>query len=159
MQLRHGLGCACLVVALGAFAADRPGGGVVRVTPDAVQWTDIPGSPGVRMARLVGDPDLPGWYVIRIRFPPHVMSAPHWHANARYVTVLEGTWYAGTGDRVDVSRAVPLPAGSFMLHPKGLHHWDGSATDAAVVVQIIGAGPQATTEVAPGGDGWVRLPR
>jgi hypothetical protein len=47
------------------------------------------------------------------------MDRPHWHPNARYVTVLQGTWYAGTGDDFDVKHAVPMPAGSFMVHPAG----------------------------------------
>jgi Cupin len=64
-------------------------------------------------------------YVVRVRFPPHGMDAPHWHPKARYVTVLDGTWYAGTGDTFDVTKAVPLKAGSFMLHPAKAVHWDG----------------------------------
>ena len=40
-------------------------------------------------------------------------SRPHWHPNDRFVTVLEGTWYTGTGDTFDVARAVPLKAGEF----------------------------------------------
>jgi len=33
------------------------------------------------------------------------------------VTVIKGTWYAGTGDTFDVNKAVPLRAGSYMYHP------------------------------------------
>jgi quercetin dioxygenase-like cupin family protein len=86
-------------------------------------------------------------YVVRVKFPPHVMDAPHWHPNARYVTVLEGTWYAGTGNTFDVAKAVPLTAGSFMLHPAQAVHWDGSAGSEPVVVEIIGEGPAQTIQV------------
>jgi hypothetical protein len=62
---------------------------------------DIPDSHGAQEAVLLGDPEKPGMYVVRVKFPPHVMDSPHWHPNARYVTVLEGTWYAGTGTICD----------------------------------------------------------
>jgi hypothetical protein len=40
------------------------------------------------------------------------MDSPHWHPHDRYVTVLQGTWYTGTGDTFDAARAVPLKPGS-----------------------------------------------
>src|SRR6202167_105621 len=104
----------CLAAALGV-AKDSPD--FVRITPADVQWQDIPGGHGAQQATLLGDPDNPGIYVIRAKFPPHVMDNPHWHPNARYVTVLEGTWYTGTGGTFDLARAVPLKPGSIMMHP------------------------------------------
>jgi quercetin dioxygenase-like cupin family protein len=119
----------------------------VRITPAEVQWRDIPDSHGTQEAVLLGDLEKPGVYVVRVKFPPHVMDAPHWHPNARYVTVLEGTWYAGTGNTFDVAKAVPLKAGSFMLHPAKAVHWDGSAGNEPVIVQIIGEGPAQTIQI------------
>lgn len=118
-----------------------------RITPAEVQWRDIPDGHGAQEAVLLGDPEKPGIYVVRVKFPPHVMDSPHWHPNARYVTVLEGTWYAGTGTTFDVAKAVPLEAGSFMLHPAKAVHWDGSAGNEPVIVQIIGMGPAQTVQV------------
>jgi hypothetical protein len=60
------------------------------------------------------------------------------------VTVLEGTWYTGTGNTFDVAKAVPLKAGSVMLHPAKAVHWDGSTGSETVIVQIIGDGPADT---------------
>jgi quercetin dioxygenase-like cupin family protein len=119
----------------------------VRIAPAEVRWRDIPNSHGAQEAVLLGDPEKPGMYVVRVKFPPHVMDAPHWHPNARYVTVLEGTWYAGTGNTFDAAKAVPLKAGSFMFHPAKAVHWDGSAGNAPVIVQIIGEGPAQTVQV------------
>ena len=51
----------------------------VRITPAEVRWRDIPDSHGARQAILLGDPEKPGMYVVRAKFPPHVMDAPHWH--------------------------------------------------------------------------------
>jgi quercetin dioxygenase-like cupin family protein len=131
----------------------------VRVTPAEIQWRDIPDSHGAQQAVLLGDPQKPGMYVVRVRFPPHVMDAPHWHPKARYVTVLEGTWYAGTGDTFDVTKAVPLKAGSFMLHPAKAVHWDGSAGSEPVVVQIIGEGPAQTIQVDAKEPMWIEVSR
>ena len=156
--LRHAL----LVVGLlifGSVAADHASGpAFVRIVPEAIQWKDDPEMPGVQSATLYGDPAKPGFYVIRARFPPHVMDRPHWHPNARYVTVMQGTWYAGTGDTFDLKRAVPMPAGSVMVHPARASHWDGSAGDEPVIVQIVGYGPDTATAVDPKLPFWIKLP-
>lgn len=83
------------------------------------------------------------------------MDRPHWHPNDRFVTVLEGTWYTGTGDTFDVARAVPLKPGSFMMHPAKAVHWDGSGGNEAVVVQIIGFGPGSSIPVDPSKSFWI----
>ena len=95
---------------------------------------------------VVGDPSKPGIYAIRRRFKPGEMSKPHFHDQDRLVTVIKGTWYSGEGDVFDPNRTVPMKPGSFMLHPKGLHHFDGAKTEE-VIVQIIGMGPVKTIEV------------
>ena len=140
-----GLVLAAVVVGVGAKdAAD-----FVRITPADVHWQDVPDGHGAQQAVLLGNPDKPGLYVIRAKFPPYVMDHPHRHPNARYVTVLEGTWYTGTGDHFDLKRAVPLKPGSVMMHPAKASHWDGSAGNETVVVQIMGEGPADSTLVDP----------
>ena len=129
----------------------------VRVTPEEVRWTDIPGGLGARYAVVLGDPTKPGLYVVRATFPPHVIDTPHTHPNDRYVTVLAGTWYTGTGPVFDLSKAVPLGPGSVMFHPAGAVHWDGAAGDEPVVVQITGMGPAPTLPVDPRGGAWTRV--
>ncbi|MGC1389053.1 MAG: cupin domain-containing protein [Steroidobacteraceae bacterium] len=131
----------------------------VRITPAEVRWHDIPGGHGAQEATLLGDPDKPGMYVIRVKFPPHLMDSPHWHPNDRYVTVLEGTWYTGTGDTFDLARAVPLGPGSLMLHPAKAVHWDGSAGNGTVVVQIIGYGPTKGGVVDSKQPDWIVVPQ
>ena len=148
---------AIIVGGASSLAVDNPP--FVRITPADVRWQDVPGGHGARMATLLGDPSKPGIYVIRVRFPPHLMSAPHWHPHDRYVTVLEGTWYTGTGDTFDVARAVPLNPGSFMFHPATATHWDGSAGDEPVTVQIMGEGPATTTPVDPTLPDWLEAHR
>jgi Cupin len=145
-----------LIAALMGVAKDDPG--FVRISPDEVHWQDVPGGHGAQQAKLLGDPDRPGLYVVRAKFPPYVMDRPHWHPNARYVTVLQGTWYTGTGDSFDLARAVPMKPGSIMMHPAKASHWDGSAGNETVIVQIMGEGPATTTPVDPAQPFWVEVP-
>jgi hypothetical protein len=145
-----------VVAAVTVVAKDNPG--FVRITPADIQWKDVPHGHGVQQAVLLGDPAKSGIYVIRVKFPPYVMDVPHWHPNARYVTVLEGTWSTGTGDTFDLARAIPLKAGSVMMHPAKATHWDGSAGAEAVIVQIIGEGPGTTTQVDPSKTFWMDVP-
>jgi quercetin dioxygenase-like cupin family protein len=159
MQRRSWRVLRALLIALGVVAPAAAAPDFVRLTPDQIHWVAVPGSHGVQTAVIYGDPERPGPYVIRVRFPPHVMDRPHWHPKDRYVTVLQGTWYAGTGTTFDVSRAQPMPAGSFMMHPAGAVHWDGSATSEAVIVQITGEGPGTTTQADPSQPMWVEVAR
>ena len=145
-----------VTVGLGAVAAAaevKPG--FIRVTPSEIRWIPIPGGQGAKFAAVLGDPSKPGPYVIRVMFPPHVMDTPHTHPNDRYVTVLSGTWYAGTGPAFDPAAATPMPAGSVMFHPGCAAHWDGSAGDDGAVVQITGMGPGPTLPLDPKVSPWV----
>jgi hypothetical protein len=146
------------VLTFGASGIAKDSPDFVRIAPLDLNWHDVPNGHGVQQAILLGDPNKPGMYVIRVKFPPHIMDVPHWHLNARYVTVLEGTWYTGTGDTFDFSRAVALKPGSFMLHPAKATHWDGSGSAETVIVQIIGEGPATTTQVDPSKAFWLEVP-
>jgi hypothetical protein len=146
------------VLVLGASGIAKDGPGFVRIAPSELKWLDVPNGHGVQQAVLFGDPNKPGIYVVRVKFPPHIMDVPHWHPNDRYVTVIEGTWYSGTGDSFDLSRAVPLKPGSFMLHPAKATHWDGSGGAETVIVQIIGEGPGTSTQVDPSKAFWLEVP-
>jgi hypothetical protein len=126
-----------------------------HVDPNEVQWHDVPNGHGTQIATLEGHPSKPGIYVQRVKFPPHVMDRPHWHPEVRHVTVLKGTWYAGTGRRFEPTQAVPLKPDSYMMHPAKAVHWDGSGGDEEVIVQVIGYGPSGTTAINPKQPFWV----
>jgi len=55
---------------------------------------------------------------------------PHFHPNDRYIYVLEGTWWVGTGNKFDPDNlTVPMKAGTYVTHfAKGVH-WDGAKAD------------------------------
>jgi quercetin dioxygenase-like cupin family protein len=149
----------CAVVA-GAAPGEKAAGGAdfVRLTPDQIQWRDLPDGHGAQLATIAGDPSGNGLYVQRVRFPPHVMDQPHRHPHDRHVTVISGTWFTGTGSTFDSGKAVPLRAGSYMLHPAGAWHWDGSNSDEEVIVQVVGIGPADTVQADPSQPFWVQLP-
>ncbi len=146
--------------ALFAVAALLPGAANpdFRIVPaQDVHWIALPGTPGVESALIAGNPSQPGTYVIRVKFPPHVMDRPHSHSRDRHVTVLEGHWFAGTGPDFDPAKALRLGPGSYMFHPAGGVHWDGSNSDETVIVQIIGEGPLTSADVDPSKGSWVVL--
>lgn len=112
--------------------------GFVRLTPDELTWEEL--APGLFVAVLEGDPSSEGFYILRARFAPGVFSAPHFHPNDRYVTVIQGTWWTGIGAVWDKENSVPLGPGSYMKHPGGAAHYDGSLGEE-VIVEIKGMGP------------------
>ncbi|MES2605422.1 MAG: cupin domain-containing protein [Pseudomonadota bacterium] len=119
----------------------------VRLAPADIEWVAYPGLAGelgVKQAFLYGNPAEPGLYVLRIHFPPGVMSAPHSHPDDRVAVVLEGTWWSGTGTTFDPELTVPVGPGSYMLHPAGEMHFDG-ARGEDVILQIVGVGPGGKT--------------
>jgi hypothetical protein len=153
MTLRRGIVLACWSFAslvawpsIGTAATDALG--FERVYPENVEWKDAPGGHGVQTAVISGDPSKPGIYVIRAKFPPGIMSTPHFHDEDRFVVVVKGTWYTGTDADWDPAKTVGLKTGSFMKHPSKAVHFDG-AKDEEVIVQIIGYGPSKTTSLYP----------
>ena len=121
---------------------------VVRITPEQVTWVKDTDGSGVERATISGDPTKSGLYVIRVKFPPGTMSLNHYHPEDRYVTVLQGTWYTGTGDEFLPDKTIPLKPGSYMKHPSGAHHFDGAKSEE-VILQIVGIGPTGTTRLHP----------
>ena len=115
--------------------------------PENIVWKEA--GHGVKIAVVYGDPSKPGQYVIRAHFPPGVMSSPHFHGEDRHVTVIQGTWNAGKDDSWDPAATVPLKTGSYMFHPAGGVHYDGSAGAEGAIVQIVGMGPSKTTFLYP----------
>ena len=110
--------------------------------PDKIHWTENPG--GAKQAVLVGDPAKPGLYIVLTKWTPHHMSHPHFHPNDRFITVISGTWWVGTGTKFDPDSTVPLPPGAFVRHVGKQVHWDG-AKDEDVVLEIVGMGPATST--------------
>ena len=117
--------------------------------PDQINWGPVtPG--GNQQAVLFGDPNKPGPYGVMVKWlAGNHFSKPHFHPNDRFITVLSGTWWVGTGPEFDPSSAsVPMPAGSFVTHYGKQVHWDG-AKDTDAVLLIVGDGPATSSPFVP----------
>jgi hypothetical protein len=106
--------------------------------PNQLKWVESPDGSATAVVR--GDPNEPGEYILLIKWHPHHMSHPHFHPNDRYVTVISGTWWVGTGAKYDPDGTVPVPAGSFVRHAAKQVHYDG-AKDQEAMLEIVGDGP------------------
>jgi hypothetical protein len=135
-----------LIGAVGvAHAAELNPAAVIYKLPDQIKWSE-PDARGVQNAVLVGDPGKPGFYAVMTKWlKGNHFSRPHFHPNDRYITVLQGTWWVGSGPKFDPANAtVPMPAGSFVTHFGKQVHWDGAKDEDAVLL-IMGEGPATST--------------
>jgi hypothetical protein len=110
--------------------------------PNQIKWTSS--ASGASQAVLAGDPSKPGLYVVLTKWSPHHMSRPHFHPNDRFITVISGTWWVGTGSKYDPDSTVAMPAGTFVKHFGKQIHYDG-AKDEEAVLEIVGEGPATST--------------
>ena len=113
---------------------------------DELKWRDPTGAAPVNQVVLFGDPTKPGYYMVMNRFKPGTFSRPHFHPNDRFITVIKGTWYVGTGNTWDKDATIPVKAGGAVTHFGKEAHYDG-AKDEEVIVLITGEGPGTSTPV------------
>jgi hypothetical protein len=116
----------------------------IKITPpDKIPWVENERA-GSAAAILAGDPSKPGIYVELTKWHAGHMSRPHFHQNDRYIYVISGTWWVGTGTKYDPNSTVPMSPGTYVTHyGKGIHY-DG-AKDADCVIEIVGMGPATST--------------
>ena len=138
-------------IASSPVLADPPKEVMNIVREGDLKFTPSPRVPGISSTVIQGDPAVSGQlYVVRNRFAPGTFSMPHFHPETRYIQVLKGTWWVGSGPKFDKNATTPVPAGSFVVHHPNQIHWDG-AKDEEAVVQITGIGPSATIPVDESG--------
>jgi len=111
--------------------------------PKDIPWVENEKA-GSANAVLVGDPTKPGFYAVMTKWHGGHMSRPHFHPNDRYITVLSGTWWVGTGTKYSPDTTTPIPAGSFVTHVGKQIHYDGSK-EGDTVLLIMGDGPATST--------------
>lgn len=146
-----------MVLAQGLGRAD--GTQFVRIMSGQENWVDYKGDGakfGIKEAFIYGDPSKPGLYIIRLKFPPGVMSSPHSHPENRIGTVIKGTWWTGTGAKFDPASTTPIPVGGIMVHPAGGIHYDG-ARNEETIVQMMGVGPSGKKTVDPSQPGFIKV--
>jgi hypothetical protein len=121
-------------------AAELNPAAVIYKLPDQIPWGPVDARGG-QSAVVVGDPTKPGFYAVYTKWTKgNHFSRPHFHPNDRYIVVLQGTWWVGSGPKFDPANTTPMPAGSFVTHFGKQVHWDGAKDEDAVLL-IMGEGP------------------
>src|SRR6266566_1579407 len=120
--------------------ADTNKKGIIALTPQQVRWyTPSYYTDGRERAQLFGDSSQGGAWIDRAKLPAGMRVLAHTHPQDELVTVIEGTWYLGEGERFDPAKLKGYPAGSFIVIPAGVAHFV-AAKDGAVIVQLPGTG-------------------
>jgi len=120
--------------------------------PSPWKWGPAPPSfpPGARLAVLQGDPGQSALFTVRLDMPAGYKLPPHFHPTDEYVTVIQGTFLVGMGDKLDVARASPLKPGTFVTAAAGQHHF--GVARGRTIVQVHAMGPFALSYVNPADD-------
>ena len=115
------LGIASLALLGSAKATDLNPAALQFQLPDQIKWVDDV-KRGESTAVMAGDPEMPGLYVELVKWHAHHMSHPHFHPNDRFIYVISGTWWVGTGTKFDPDNTKPLPPPS----PTSIRTTDGA---------------------------------
>jgi quercetin dioxygenase-like cupin family protein len=148
---RSEIGCVCLlgvaIVAGVAFAQEKSadaGHGIVRSVD--LKWAPI--IKGCDLAAVNGDSSVEGVpFVLRLRCAAGTKIPAHWHPTDENVTVLQGTFQVGMGEKFDATKLETMSPGSFVSMPKEMRHYALSKT--ATIVQVNAIGPFKVNWVNP----------
>ena len=136
-------------LALGALlsAPAEPTKRVIALAPPDIRWVTPPYyTDGRQRAYPRGDSSKGGDWIDRVRIPGASRVLAHTHPDDEIVTVIEGTWYLGVGDRFDETTLKAYPAGSFIVIPAAVPHFLATK-GGPVVVQVSGHGAFRTNYV------------
>ncbi len=136
MQKLHTL--VLLGIFSGTWANAIAASGPTTVTPGQEHWTKLKDKTSI--AVLYGNPDKPGFTVIRIKVPAHWSTPLHYHARRENVTVMSGIVYGAFGERPKEQSVAAYPAGSFISVPANMSHYAFTKSQGAVM-QLEGEGP------------------
>jgi quercetin dioxygenase-like cupin family protein len=136
------LAMACVSSAQEKSAASAHG--IVRSAD--LKWTPI--MKGCEMAAVAGDALAEGApFTVRLRCAAGTIIPAHWHPTDENVTVLEGTFQVGMGEKYDAARLETMQPGNFFSVPKEMRHYALSKT--ATIVQVNAIGPFKVNWVNP----------
>ena len=131
-------------MAQGKMPANAKGGAKdhLMLNSSELKWMEGPASlpPGAKLAVLEGDPAKAGPFTMRAIFPPNYVIMPHYHPQIEHVTVMEGEFFMGHGDKYDPAQGTRLEVGGFSVMPAKFHHY-AYTKDKQSVVQIHAIGP------------------
>ncbi len=121
-------------------------------------WTGLPPGSG-EMAKLYGDFNAPGPYLVLMKWNPGWFSAPHSYATDRIQMVLSGTWWVNSGADFTPKDCVEVPAGGFVKRAARTFHYDGvpAGIKDPVIVAVFGIGPVDIELADPAKPSWRRV--
>jgi hypothetical protein len=95
----------------GRTSTHQPGQDAFKsILPEDIDWKPFPAfPPSARLAVVVGQPEEPGPYTIRVRVPSSVKIMPHRYPEDRVYTVISGVFYIGLGDQFDGDKVKAYP--------------------------------------------------
>ena len=127
----------------GALARDA-----ARVLQESeMKWGDTGEPfPNTQAAVVNGDPSKAGPFIMRWRCPDNYKIAPHVHPATEEVTIVQGTFFIGEGDKFQESNLKPVKQGGFMSMPGGKAHY--GMCKGTTVLEIHAIGPWDTTMLA-----------
>jgi quercetin dioxygenase-like cupin family protein len=153
-HLKLAVAAATLSLATAAQAVELDKSAVTYMTPDQFKWRDPTMQAATNQTILVGDPNkTDGIYVYINSFKPGRFGNPHYHPNDRYITVIEGAAWTGTGSVVDPAHATRIPKGTFRIDHANKVHWDGTKEESGAYL-IAGIGPATNIEVPKTNAAW-----
>ena len=125
-------------------------------TPD-LKWGPAPAifPAGAKFVVLQGDPSKAEPVTVRLDFPNGYILPPHFHPTDEAVTVIQGTFQVGMGDKVEKSKTMAVPVGGFVVAGAGQHHY--AITQGRTIVQVNLIGPFALTYVNAADDPTKKL--
>lgn len=122
--------------------------GFVAMVARDITWIPEPQAPGAELAILIGDPEKPGPFVVRVRLPADVRVMPHTHPVARTYSVLSGEWKIGFGRVFDAAKLHTFPAGSVYHLPAMVPHYQATGS-TETIIEIHAEGPSTTDFLNP----------
>jgi quercetin dioxygenase-like cupin family protein len=131
----------------------QPGQAEFRsILPEDIDWQPFPAfPPPARLAVLVGHPNEPGPYVIRVKVPAGTKLMPHKHPEDRIYTVMSGVFYIGLGEAFDGDKVKAYPPGSVIVLPGETWHFHW-AKSGEYVTQVTAIGPLGLEYLDPAND-------
>lgn len=133
----------------GAAVLDKP----IQLAPADIAWGACPPMlpPGAKCAVIEGKMTAPDvLFAYRLKMPDDYRVPLHFHPADEHLVVIEGLFHIGHGSSFDKGASHPMPAGSFIVLPKGMHHY--AWTKGETVIQVYALGPWGLTYVDPRDD-------
>jgi len=131
-----------------AVAVELDPAAVKILPPEQFKWRDPTDQAGTNQVILLGEPNKQGSLYVQInRFKPdRGFGNAHYHPNERFINVIMGAAWRGTGSVVDPNHATRVPKGTFMIDHATKAHWDGTKGEPGAYL-ISGIGPSTSIDL------------